>query len=248
MHASDEDLILHFYGEGGRMPVAEHLAACAQCRGEMARLERVLALVDEQPIPVPPPAFERVVWARLEPALRAAAPGWRQRLFGTPRRWAVAGGVAALLAAAFVAGRLSGPAAPAPASTAVDQHADRILVVAVVDHLDRSQLMLVELVNGSLDDPDGLGAEQARARELVAANRLYRQTAAQMGDEVIGDTLDELGRVLLEIANAPGDLTREDMAALRERIETRGLLFRVRVVQSEMRERERQTLMAGGRS
>ena len=78
--------------------------------------------------------------------------------------------------------------------------------------------------------PD-IGSEQSRARDLVAANRLYRQTAVQAGDEgEIGDLLDELERVLLEIANAPPDAARGDLDALRAHIEQRGLLFRVRVV------------------
>ena len=55
-----------------------------------------------------------------------------------------------------------------------------------------------------------------RARELVAANRLYRQSAAHTGDEVMGATLEDLERVLLEIANAPADLSAEDFAALRD--------------------------------
>ena len=84
-----------------------------------------------------------------------------------------------------------------------------------------------------------IGSEQSRARELVAANRLYRQTAVQAGDDVIGQTLEDLERVLLEIANAPENVTAEDVAALRDQIGARGLLFRVRVVQSEIRERER---------
>jgi len=81
--------------------------------------------------------------------------------------------------------------------------------------------------------------EQARARELVAANRLYRQSAAHTGDEVIGTALEDLERVLLELANAPADATPESLAALRDQIGAGGLLFRVRVVQSEMRERQK---------
>ena len=245
MHVSEDDLILHYYGEGERPEVERHLTTCAECRQELDRLRRVLALVDDQPIPEPPPAFERSVWARLEPQLSAPQRGWWSRLFASPARLAWAGGMAVLLVAAFVAGRFSGPETiVAPADVAASAN-DRLLVIAVVDHLDRSQMMLVELLNGALDDPDGLSGEQSRARELVAANRLYRISAVQMGDEAIGETLDDLERVLLEIANAPADVSSIDLRALRERIEARGLLFRVRVVQSEMQERERSTRIIG---
>ena len=54
--------------------------------------------------------------------------------------------------------------------------------------------------------------------------------------------LDELGRVLIEIANTPEDASKAQIEALRDRIAARGLLFRVRVVNSEIRERERRTV------
>ena len=246
MHVSEDDLILHFYGEGDQSKVEQHLTTCEACRGELDRLRRVLALVDDQPVPDPPPAFERQVWARLQPQLIPARRNWLSRLFESPARLAWAGGVAVLLVAAFVAGRFSRPdVAVTPVDVAANAPTDRVLVVAVVDHLDRSQMMLVELLNGALDDPAGITNEQPRARELVVANRLYRLSAAQMGDEVIGETLEDLERVLLEIANAPSDVSPTDLAALRERIESRGLLFRVRVVQSEMQERERNARVIG---
>jgi hypothetical protein len=160
-------------------------------------------------------------------------------------RWAYAGGIAALLVAAFLAGRVSRPAPPSatPAAVEADDVGGRVLVVAVVDHLDRSQMVLIELMNADLETgtPD-IGLEQSRARELVAGSRLYRRSAVQAGDDNTGEVLDELERVLLEIANLPQGASKEDIEAMRTRIAARGLLFRVRVVHSEMRERERQTI------
>lgn len=267
-HLSEEVLILEYYGESESRAVEEHLASCAACRAEFDRLRQVLLLVDSQQVPELPPDFERQVWARLAPALDSPSPSWWARfrlrshsLFERASarqvpsgfRWAYAGGVAALLLAAFVAGRFSSgeaPSAPPAAVTAAAANvAERVLVVAVVDHLDRSQMMLVELLNAApgataLD----LTAEQSRARELVAENRLYRVSAEQAGDATVTDMLDDLERVLLEIANTPQNATPEELEALRQRIDARGLLFRVRVVHSEMRERERKTLIAGSTS
>lgn len=245
MHASEDDLILHFYGEGDRAEIERHLTQCEECRREFDRLRQVLALVDEQPIPDPSPAFERQVWARLQPELTATRGSWWSRWFESPGRLAWAGGIAVLVLAAFVAGRFSRPEVVMSPATVATAGNDRVLVVAVVDHLDRSQMMLVELLNGSLQDPADISGEQSRARELVAANRLYRLSAVQSGDEVIGETLEDLERVLLEIANAPANVSPADLAVLRERIESRGLLFRVRVVQSEMQERERMSRVIG---
>jgi hypothetical protein len=248
MHLSEEDLILHYYGETDRAMearVEEHFATCAACHSEFTKLQQVLSLVDAQEIPEPGPAFEREVWIRLEPALTRRPSWWFPWV-----RLAFAGGVAALVVAAFLAGRLTRPAdAPAPtAAAAPPDTAERVLVVAVVDHLDRSQMVLVELLNADPANADAFSVEQERARDLIAANRLYRQTATQTGDATTSELLEELERVLLELANAPADAPSIDLTALRERIESRGLLFRVRVVQSEMRERERQTVLAGSTS
>jgi hypothetical protein len=252
-HVAEEDLILRFYGE--TLPDARreaHLAACAICQDEYARLTRVLALVDRAgsftPDEAPGPAFEREVWARLEPALAAHRASWWSRpLRGTPT-WALAGGIAALVLVAFVAGRFTGDVPPATDAEHASDLAGRVLIVAVVDHLDRSQMVLMEVMNADVESAGDLAAEQSFARELIAANRLYRQTATQTGDEGTSDVLDELERVLLEIANTPQDATRTDLDALRERISSRGLLFKVRVVHSEMLERERQTLLPGSQS
>jgi hypothetical protein len=252
MHVSDEELILHYYGEARNdTPIEDHLRSCGACRDEFSRLQQALALVDTDTVPDPGPGFERRVWARLEPELEAhQRRSWISWLMPTPSRLAWAAGAAAVIVAAFVAGRVSGPApAPPPSqasATAADVARDDVLVLAVVDHLDRSQMVLVELMNADADRPVvNISNEQSRARDLVAANRLYRASAAQAGDETTGDVLDELERVLIEIANAPEDASKQQLDALRARIASRGLLFRVRVVNSEMRQRERQMVASG---
>jgi hypothetical protein len=251
-HVNEEDLILHVYGESGSDRVESHLTSCATCRDEFDRLRQVLSMVDTAdafaPAEAPGPAFEREVWARLEPQLttpRSWFATWLQ-----PRTLALAASIATLLLVAFVAGRFSrDDAAPVATSTdATSSVAERVLVVAVVDHLDRSQMVLLEVLTAEGDSAGGLVAEQSRARELVAANRLYRQSAAQTGDDSTSDVLDELERTLLEIANTPVDASKDDIDALRARIASRGLLFKVRVVHSEMVERERQNVVPGSKS
>ena len=50
-----------------------------------------------------------------------------------------------------------------------------------------------------------MSLEQSRAEQLVAANRLYRQTAASTGDAAIASVLDDLERVLVDIAASPNN-------------------------------------------
>ena len=267
-HVTEEELILHYYGEpasalsgdaSAERRVEQHLATCPSCREELEHIRRVLELVNAEGLnPEPPgPAFEREVWARLQPQLPSRRQSWFSRFFDTtskatptrvprwgPRQWATAGGVAGLMLVAFLAGRISDDVLPpsAPPTAADGDFAERVLVVAVVDHLDRSQMVLLEVLNGDFSRSADFAAEQSIARELVTANRLYRQTAVRTGDDATGSVLDELERVLLEIANAPQNATKDDLEALQAQIAAGGMLFKVRVVRSEMRERERESV------
>jgi hypothetical protein len=98
--------------------------------------------------------------------------------------------------------------------------------------------MLTELNNarGSED----VGDVHAWAEDLASANRLYRQSAAFSGDEQIGRILDELERVLLEVAHAPDGVTpgMNAIESLRGRLDTRGVAFKVRLASAELRARE----------
>lgn len=256
-HLSEEELILHYYGETDRADgprLDAHLAACAECQAAKAQLHRVLALVESAPPVDARPGFERDVWARIEPQLDANTTiGWVRsfvrRSLGEGG-WALAGGVAALVLVAFVAGRFTGgvPAGdPVAATPSLELPGDRVLHAAVGEHLDRTQVMLTELVNNDVDQSDAFAGEQARASDLVAINRLIRQSAAQSGDAGVADVLEDLERVLLEIANAPADVTSNELSDLKDRITAQDLLFRVRVIASEMRNRTRTDREAGDR-
>jgi len=118
------------------------------------------------------------------------------------------------------------------------------------EHLDRSQMVLVELASSSDEGSVNLSEERSRAEQLISANRLYRQTAASSGDSSVAEVLDELERVLVELAAGPEEMSSQELDAMRQRIESRGLLFKVRVMSSEVRQRQRNIVQerAGQRS
>jgi hypothetical protein len=244
LHLTDDDLVLHYYGE--EIPRAEsHLAACAACQANLTRLQRVMAFIDSAPPIEAPDGFERTAWARLEPSLGAPRRGWLAWFVLSPARLAFAAGVVILVGASFMAGRMTTPPAPAvdgPGPTDA-QVRERILLVDLGEHFDRSQRVLVELA--SADDSAGavdISLEQSRAEQLVAANRLYRQTAVTTGDAAIAALLDDLERVLVDIAASPKTMTQEDLDAVRRRIESKELLFKVRVMASHVRARQRDAI------
>jgi hypothetical protein len=106
--------------------------------------------------------------------------------------------------------------------------------------------VLVELVSAA-----GAGAanagERDRAEQLIVANRLYRATATSTGDTAVVDLLDQLERVLVEVAASPSDLSSGEMDDIRQRIESGSLLFKVRVVSSELQERQNAAMRQDGR-
>jgi hypothetical protein len=87
-----------------------------------------------------------------------------------------------------------------------------------------------------------MAAERERAEQLVSDNRLYRQTAAQTGNVALVTVLDELERVLVDVAASPDVVSATDMDQVRRQIETNGLLFKVRVLSSEVRDRQKATI------
>jgi hypothetical protein len=252
LHLSDDDLVLHYYGEMQRADEAHagsHLEACHACRENYSRLQRVMAFVDSAPAVDAPDGFERVAWARLEPALRSERRGWLRSALLTPASVAFAAGVLVLVGAAFMAGRMmpKAPAATIAAAKTAEQVRERILLVDLGEHLDRSQMVLVELVSADDKGSVDISSERARAEQLVAANRLYRQTAVSTGDATTASVLDDLERVLVDIAASPSTMSQEDLDSVRRRIASKELLFKVRVISTQVREREKADIAQQGR-
>ena len=246
-HLTDDDLVLHFYGEldaGEDRHAVLHLASCDECRRSYRRLQQVLAVVDTLPSPELGEGFERVVWARLAPALPARR-GWLPAFPFGPAALAWAATIVVLVAGAFFAGRLSQAPAGSPVSQAAsaDEIRERVLLSDLGEHLERSQMMLIELVSAEgapAADAVDISLERERAEELVAANRLYRQSTTASGDAAVTELLDELERLLVELAASPDQLSSEEMARVQQRISAGDLLFKVRVVSSGVRARQQQ--------
>jgi hypothetical protein len=112
------------------------------------------------------------------------------------------------------------------------------MLVAVGDYLERSQMVLIELANTDAKGPLDISSEQARAQELVSETRLYRQSAATAGDMPVSGILEELERLLLDIARGPARLSPVELERFRARMEAEGILFKIRVVYANVRSQE----------
>jgi hypothetical protein len=238
-HPTEEDLILHFYGEGARpAAIHAHLAECRACQSEYETIAGTLTMVATPPTPERGDLYGLEVWQRLRPQLPARDP-W-SRFLGL--RWStlsVGAAVAVFAIAAFIAGRYwpAPEPAPAPLEAAGSRTGDdeRARTVAIIDHLDRSERVLLDLSNA--DGPD-VSEEQVWAADLIDANRLYREAATQAGETTTASVLDDLERSLLDIVHAPSTLTPAELEDVRARLDAAALLFKVRVLSNELRERE----------
>jgi len=244
-HVTEEKLIAYREGVAEqRAAISEHLAACEECRAELERIEAVLAALDTLPVPDPGADYGRQVWREIAPRLVQKPVRWWQ-VWMEPWRLAAAGAVVALIIAAFVLGRMIPRRGEADNVANKEQVRERVLVVAVGEHLGHSERMLVELSNVAPNDPAqkqvNISAEQRRAEDLLEENRLYRQTALRDGDAGLASVLDELERVLLDVAHSPEEVTPAQLEAIQKKIEGRGILFKVRVVNKELQQRQEAT-------
>lgn len=250
-HLSEEQIVLHFYGDAENAPdVERHLAACAECRTEFARVQATLKQIEPTEVPEPTPIFEEKMWLNLRDRLPEKG-SFLKKLFGAQQKWALAGVMALLLVGAFLAGRFWPRTQPqqdiARKSEQPDQsNPQRIVLVAVGDHLERSQMLLVEIMHNNDTDKIDFSAEQQLARELLDDNHLYRQSALKAGDPQVTHVLDQLGRVLTEIANGPSEVSASDLQQVRHTIQSEGLLFKVRVMESEVNSKARQPEQKSG--
>jgi hypothetical protein len=235
-HLTDDDLVLYYYGEDDQ---AAHLAACAPCA---ARYRDLAAVMDAVPPIEPPPRDGRYaerVWTQVQPRLAL-----RRRWGVSWQRMIAVAAAVVLLIAGFTAGRLWRPtSAPTIATTrggvdadaaATDVQRRRVLLLTVADHLERSDRVLTEVMNAGNTD---LAMEQQWARDLVAANRLYRQEAIDADETSVAVVLDDLERALLDIVHRPAAASPGDIEPVRRRIDAAALVFKVRVMRTELRQR-----------
>jgi hypothetical protein len=258
-HLTQDDLVLYRYQESPDAAAVErHLAACRPCRDEYAALERVLGLVETglgtSNIPEPAPSYERQVWMNVERRIAEDAAAranrrwwmfWRAEGmgYGLVPQMALAAAILMLLAGSFAIDRAVRPSSPgaqagpgaspreAVAKVDTGSARGRVLYAAMGEHLQRSELMLVEFNNVDTDGSIDLKPQQEWAEDLISENRLYRQSAAEAGEAQMVSMLDDLERVLLDVDGA-------ELQRLRTRLDTQDLLFKVRVAGAGLRARE----------
>ncbi len=249
MNHIHEDLLIAFVLDevepGTRADAELHLAGCERCRTDAEEIRRVLRAAASDEVPERGADYGARVWARLEP--RLPADERRRSRWADARPWLAAAAAALLAVSAFVIGRWSGaPVEPTRGSAALHDVStdprsvrERVVLAAVGDHFERAERALVELAHTTDEGTVDISAEQAWARQLLDANRLYRQSLQDPASPALSDLLGELEPILLELVNSPSRLSEPELRALQARIEERSLVFKLRVTGAQMRARQR---------
>lgn len=230
-HLGEEDLVLLYYNEPGAAEEGRaHLAECAECRAAAESLTLTLDACNEWTVPEPGAGFGRSVWARLAPQLERRRPGFEMRI------WLAGAAVAAMVIAAFLAGRVTSHPAPTFTTALSPQARDRIIAISLADHFERAQLLLTEVANMSDSDGAELAADRARARDLANEGRLLRQVLrTDPANAGMAPLLEEVGRFVVEVANAPDRMDAGEIGGLKRRIDAESLLFKVRITEANLR-------------
>jgi hypothetical protein len=246
-HLTEDELILHFYGDGrasDEAAVDAHLRSCQVCQAMWAEISQSLKMADFVVVPEPDAGFEQAMWTRIRQALPDPTPRRTivERLFG----WRETRGLAAAVAVVALAGRAwQTPSRPAPPAAVVTRAPadpagrERVLLTALGDHFQRSEMLLVEVMNATATASQEIGFERQTADDLVESSRLYRQAAQQNGNVRLAQMLEDLESVLVEIARSPDQVDRKDFHSLRARIDQDDLLFKVRAVSKQIEDRQK---------
>jgi hypothetical protein len=256
-HPTDDDLILHFYGDGeaaDETRVDGHLNTCASCQATWVEFRETMQMIDAAQVPEPDAGFERVLWTRLQPSLSELRPR-RASWLAWPRVLAPIAAMAAVVLASVVTLRLAVPAGShglarpgatlsAGTTAAVDPKAaalqhERVLLTALNGHFDDAQLILTELLNAPEGSDADFSLTRRTASDLVASGRLYRATAEENGNVRLAAMLDDLETVLTDVAQSPSRMNASDLQSLRARITKSDLLFKVQALANDVRERQK---------
>lgn len=215
-HLNDEQIV-QFVLEIAGEEEAKHVEGCEFCSGEADSYRRTLGHLDRWNTPERPADYGRDVWRKLRPRLRQRARRPKPSVWG----WATAAAVGTLAAAMFLITRPSTIPKHAPQAAESAPVPARLLQAAVRDHVRRADRLLsqieIEPTEGTAKHRDS-ASEREAIRDLIAENRLYRQTAEQEDDQKTAGLLADLETALVALKHDPQTASATDARNLRSRL------------------------------
>lgn len=243
-HLTEYELVAHAYADDETDAVQQHLERCADCAKAYAAVKSDLDEMEFAAVPVRDAQHGKRVWESIADRLPQYESPRRHWLAGGLWRGLAVSACAGLLVFGFVAGRIWEHKRGQPAQTIVassaqpDKHPDaghpqeRVVVVVLSDHLDRTERLLMELKHADADNAETVSPLRDEARILLAANRICRKNTKQNDDPNLAAALDRLDHLLAALAKQPDGLDSAGIAKLQKELNSGGLLFEVRVLRS----------------
>lgn len=127
---------------------------------------------------------------------------------------------------------------PAPVNTATPIESELAVASPITNpfvdpetarHIERAQILLRSFRNTEGSSAFDLSYEQQSSRRLLAKNVLLRRAAEVKGKLPIADLLGSLEPFLIDIANLPDAPTRDDMHAIKARMEKKEIITALQV-------------------
>jgi hypothetical protein len=230
-----------------RFSVERHCGSCARCAAQRDALQRMLNVDsrhEASPADERPEEFWDAFAQRVESSITArgkpSRPAWAYLIDEIERtiqiQWRTAAGFAGALtifAVAFAVWKLAPPAPPPDRAERITARAeDATLANARVhQYFRKSKVLFVGLTN--METPEGqqvdLTAERQASRELIREARYLRQ---QPLDTRSSELVDQLERILIELANMERQADLPNVEMIRSGIHQENLLFKIRMTQA----------------
>jgi hypothetical protein len=231
-HLGDEQIIALLHG-AATGEEASHLKNCSKCRSELEAYQATLQCLNQWSAPERGAEYGERVWRQI--ANRMPRPK-RHRWISVPvMAWATVAACGAVLLLGLLVRQKPREAAPAAGVVAeAPAHSQRLLNAALGDHLERASILLTSVLNerGTFKHDATVFDEDERLDDLIAENRLYRQTAEQQNDLETAALLGDVETVLLDLQHSATAAPASELRYVQQRISDSSLRFRVGIVRS----------------
>jgi len=230
-----------------RVSVEQHCASCERCASQLETMRENLRVFSRPQISaadVQPEefwnAFVRKVEASTAARPRSTRNPWTGLLDEIERtiqlQWRTIAGFASaltLLAVVFAVWKLSPPAPPPDHAGEMTVSPDNTILAntRVNQYFRKSKNLFVGLTNMKTFEgqPIDLTAERHASRELIQEARYLKQ---QPLDTRSSELIEQLERILIELANMEQQTDLPDVEMIRSGIHQKNLLFKIRMAQA----------------
>jgi hypothetical protein len=234
-----------------------HQETCPDCRRARAEVERILAGAAEEREDLRRVMAE-VDWdalsERIADAAWASKPGpaalpaasrslWRA-MFAPPWKGVVAavlGGIVIGAAATYFilhppAGRRPGLSNAAASADFVDRAELRLARQETIDYLDKSQVVILDLLEKATSPGEALSAGRASdaARDLLTKKRFITPGLDRFQMAKARDICNQIELLFLELSQLSDEISAEEASRIKAFVEQRQLLLKIRLLRQEL--------------